>query len=360
MSNFDPVPIVYPLFNRLRRDGFNLGVDEYLAVLKTIDGDCKPETEAALKAVLKLLWCSSVDEQSYLETIWDTIVANLPKPDHQAREVTESDELSDPNPQIPMNRDEDIVVPPSNQADNPPRPRQNTPQLSPLPFRTPLTLVEQKDDLDLNSELPVSRRYMVYSWHYLRRSIADGIPDVLDVNATVEKTAKQGFFLQPVFKRRQKNHAHLLLLIDREGSMTPFHHFTNDLVTTAQFESTIEKVDVGYFHNVPTESIYQDTHLNKPIAFETLLSQCDDKTSVLIVSDAGAARGYRRLERIQATTEILFEIQEYTNSIAWLNPMPRNRWGRTSAKIISQFVPMYHLNNEGLTQAIATIQGKLF
>ncbi|MGB5714757.1 MAG: hypothetical protein WBM44_28050, partial [Waterburya sp.] len=88
MSNFEPVTLVYQLFNRLRRDVFNLGVDEYLAALKTIGGDWNTQTEADLKTIeedlktlLKLLWCTSVDEQSSLETIWDTIVADLPKPD---------------------------------------------------------------------------------------------------------------------------------------------------------------------------------------------------------------------------------------------------------------------------------------
>lgn len=359
MSDFDPTKLLYPLFARLREDGFNLGMDEYLSVLETIDGDWKTDTEEDFKTVLKLLWCNSLEEQSYLETIWiDTVTDLTPTPKKQKKI---DDTPSSEEPTIPERNQYNEAKRAPNPDREPTRQRQTSPKLSPLPLKTPLTIAERKQQKsEFKSELPVSSREMVYGWRYLRRLLADGVPDVLDVDATVEKTAQQGFFLEPVFKRRLTNHAHLLLLIDREGSMTPFHRFTNDLVTTAMYESKIETVDVGYFHNVPTESIYEDTHLNKPISLARVLEQCDDKTSVLIVSDAGAARGYRRIERIQATTETLFDIQEYTNSIAWLNPMPKKRWLRTSASILSQIVPMYPLNKEGLNQAIATIQGKLF
>ena len=361
MSNFDPVTILYPLFARLREDGFNLGIDEYMSVLETINGDWKTDTEEDFKTVLKLLWCNSLEEQSYLETIWDDTVKDLSKTSDRQKDIREKPKQGESEEPVVPDRNLDNEVKPPSNLDREPSPQRKTqPKLSPLPLKTPQTIAEKKrEELELKSELPVSCREMVYSWRYLRRLLADGMPDVLDVNATVEKTAQQGFFLEPVFKRRLTNHAHLLLLIDREGSMTPFHRFTNDLVNTARYESKIETVDVGYFHNVPTESIYQDTHLNQPVSFARVLEQCDDKTSVLIVSDAGAARGYRRIERIQATTETLFDIQEYTNSIAWLNPMPKKRWLRTSASILSQIVPMYPLNKEGLNQAIATVQGKL-
>ena len=138
--------------------------------------------------------------------------------------------------------------------------------------------------------------------------------------------------------------------------MTPFHRFSQDLVETAQYESSIERVDVGYFHNLPAEYIYRDRFLTDKIALEIVLSQCDSETRVLIISDGGAARGYRRRERVSATTEVLWEIEQHTNLIAWLNPVPQLRWNSTTAKITSHLVPMFPLNKEGLIQAIATLQ----
>ena len=75
-----------------------------------------------------------------------------------------------------------------------------------------------------------------------------------------------------------------------------------------------------------------------------------------MVSDGGAARGYRHRERVSATTEVIWEIQQHTNLIAWLNPVPQLRWNSTTAKIISHLVPMFPMNREGLIQAISTLQ----
>ena len=82
--------------------------------------------------------------------------------------------------------------------------------------------------------------------------------DVLDLNATVEKAAREGFFLAPVYRRRVRNQAHLLLLVDQDGSMVPFHRFTRELVETASEESALGQVDVFYFHNFFVETVYAD------------------------------------------------------------------------------------------------------
>lgn len=60
---------------------------------------------------------------------------------------------------------------------------------------------------------------MVYLWRYLRRPIADGSADVLDVAATIDQVARQGFFLAPAYRQREVNRARLLLLIDQDGSV---------------------------------------------------------------------------------------------------------------------------------------------
>ncbi len=141
--------------------------------------------------------------------------------------------------------------------------------------------------------------------------------------------------------------------------MAPLHRFSRDLVETAQPEnSNIEHVDVLYFHNVPGEFLYSDIHLTKPVPCEEVLGQCTGDTSVLIVSDAGAARGYRKLHRIQATTETLLHLRQHTNLIAWLNPMPQDRWSGSSAQIIAHLVPMFQMDTDGFNNAVDVLRGQ--
>lgn len=240
----------------------------------------------------------------------------------------------------------------------PPPQIETTQQLTPLPVRSPYTPIDLENPPQLQAYLPVSRRSMAYTWRYLRRPLATGPADVLDVDATVEQVARQGFFLAPVYRRREVNQARLLLLIDRDGSMTPFHRLNRDLVETVDEGSTIPEIQVYYFHNVPVGCFYQDSHLTQPVSIEEVLAGCDRDTSVLIVSDAGAARGNRRMERIRETIKFLVHLKQRTNLIGWLNPMPRHRWEDTSAESIGYFIPMEQMDKDGFGNAIDIVRGQ--
>ncbi|MHC5676747.1 VWA containing CoxE family protein [Nostoc sp.] len=354
MSSFNPQDLITRALIRLRQSGFQLGVGELLAAKQAVEGGFG-ETKQELGETLKILWCHSPSQQSQFDTIWESLqVDSTPiqpektpqkeaKPETHQKSVEEPPEISSPLPP----QDTVTQVKPE-------------PELSSLPIRAPFEPAEIEDTSTLQAYYPISRRSMVYSWRYLRRPVGDGALDVLDVDATIEQATRQGFYLAPVYRRRERNNAHLLLLLDQNGSMNPFHRFTRDLVETALYESDLqpEKVDIFYFHNVPAASVYKDLYLTEPIALQTVLSTCDNQTSILIVSDAGAARGYRELKRIRATTSFLFKLKQYSSLIAWLNPMPEERWIGSSAEIIANLVPMYQMDNNGLSNAIDIVRGQ--
>lgn len=346
MSELDVFNFLTRIFTQLRWEGFNLGVSEYLAALNAIEGGWGNTIEDC-KELVRLLWCCSLPEQNRLEMIWESIVATQAAKQKIDTSPTTNPEVSiqveDKKNQTHLEIKQEEIL------------QESTLEFAPQPVQAPFIPTELEGDVEFQNYWPVSRRYMVYSWRYLRLNVSDGPEDVLDVTATVEQVAKQGFFLKPVYQKRQSNHAHLFLLIDQEGSMVPFHRFTRDLVETARDEGGIARVDVAYFHNIPAESVYQDSHLTESVVLKNLLAECDSETRVLIVSDAGAARGYRRMERVQAITDVLFDIKQYTNLIVWLNPMPKERWSNTSAQILSYIVPMYQMNEEGLSQAINAV-----
>lgn len=353
MSSFNSQDLITRAFIRLRQSGFQLGVGELLAAKQAIAGGFG-ETDEELAQTLKILWCYSRSQQSQFDPIWKEVLVSStskqsektpqkePKAESHQERVEEPQELSSPSPQETVTE----IKP--------------EPELSSLPIRAPFTPAETEDTSALQAYYPISRRSMIYNWRYLRRLVADGPLDVLDVDATIEQATRLGFYLAPVYRRQERNNAHLLLLLDQNGSMNPFHRFSRDLVETATRESSLqsEKVNVFYFHNVPATSVYKDLYLTEPIALETVLASCDNQTSILIVSDAGAARGYRELKRIRATTSFLFQLKRYTSLIAWLNPMPEERWIGSSAEIIANLVPMYEMDNNGLSNAVDIVRGQ--
>jgi len=344
------------VFTQLRdRYGLELGIGELFAAVELVEGDFEIEGEQHLQAVIGALWCKSLQEQIAFQTVWQTIVeTSLPE---ASKPSGPSQPPSQPRPEPVA----DLSLPPTLMS-QPPTPLQTTAlDWTVLPVSAPFTPTAAGRKYDLLTYWPISSRSMAYAWRYLRRPIADGPEDVLDIEATVERAARQGFFLAPVYRRRERNHAHLLLLVDQGGSMVPMHRFSRDLIETAQPEnSTIEQVEVLYFHNVPGEYLYADQHLTKPVPRDHVLAYCTSDTSVLIVSDGGAARGHRSLPRIQATTETLFQLNQRTSLIAWLNPMPQERWSGSSAQIIAHLVPMYQMDLDGFNNAIDIVRGQPF
>lgn len=356
---FDPTDFLIDVFLALRRSGVVLGMGELHAALHMAEEYWDHNDLEELHILTRLVWCHALSEEQLFEDVWATVLrvsrrAESCDPDPSERS---GDLRSQPTP------DPDDAPLDGPSTDTPPQPPPAQPsRWETLPFLVPFTPVRIDDRFELGSSWPISRRQMVYAWRYLRRPLADGPQDILDIEATIAQTTQQGLFLGPVYRRRERNHAHVLLLIDQNGSMVPFHRFTRDLAETARYESSIEQVDVYYFHNVPVESVYADLHMTEPINLDGILAQCTPDTSVLVASDAGAARGYRRLERIRATTAFLRMLERHTPLLAWLNPVPEVRWAGSSAQVIANLIHghMFQMDPDGFSKAIDVVRGQPF
>lgn len=354
MSAPDPKALLQDVFLRLyglQGPRFTLGIGELLAAYQAVDGGWETKGAENLRQLGRLLWCHSSEEVIDFEECFDAALVALTPPDSPPVVEPALPERLPPPVEPP-------IEPPPLQA--PPRLPPAPPEPAPLPVRTPARPPPGEPGPELRAYWPVSRRSMIYTWRYLRRPVKDGPRDVLDVETTVEQTARQGFFLRPVYDRRENNYAHLVLLVDQGGSMVPFHRFTRDLVETAtdEEESQIRQVEVMYFHNVPPADMFRDSHLTQPLPLEQVFARLTPDTSVLLVSDAGAARGHRSMPRIRDTTEFLVRLKRLTRLIAWLNPMPQPRWAGTSAQYIARLAPMFQMDRDGFSHAVDALRGQ--
>jgi uncharacterized protein len=344
------------LFLQLVKDGYKLGVDEYLLGLQALRQGYG-ENEQIFLAMVETLWGHSRSQQGQIKFTWE----NLQTDQLQLVRENAQDESKDKETDRKQGKEFDRKADESNVViDLSKKVLANKSEVSTIAIRTPrFSSVERDDLLFLKSYFPLSRRQMIYGWRFLRRIVADGCKDVLDVAATIQATTDRGYYLAPVYRRRPRNAAKLLLIIDQNGSMMPFHRFTRDLVETAQGESPLdpENVLVFYFSNIPGTYLYSDIYLTNPVLTSKILEQCDRDTSMLIVSDAGAARGYHRQERIQGTTRFLLRLRQRTDLVAWLNPLSRKRWTGSSAAILAYLLPMFQMDQQGFNNAIDVIRG---
>lgn len=206
---------------------------------------------------------------------------------------------------------------------------------------------------------PLTQRQMKQSWRYLRKLVRDGAPVELDLKATLDQVGRQGFLLNPVLVPRRVNRTELMLLIDQDGSMTPFHLLSQRLVDTALKGGRLAKAEAYYFHNCPSDYLYRDPYHQDAVTIQDwLLSIKPSRTCILVVSDAGAARGGLSSERYIRTQNFIKLMRQRGRYIAWLNPMPKSRWADTTAGEIARIIPMLEGNRRGVQTAISVLQGK--
>ena len=340
------------LFTQLREAGLLLGIEEYRLLVRALQGGFGGD-RLSLKLLCETLWVKSPTDKSLFDYHFELLVKRTgkvpieatPPAEEVAREKTEeletaiarTAEFSQP---LALQIEDEVEVAKSVAATTP-----TDEKIHPHPF----ILTEEY--------FPVTRRQMKQSWRYLRRPVREGIPVELDLETTVREAGRSGILLEPMLLPRHANRAELLLFIDRYGSMVLFHCLCDRLKETALRGGRLGKAGIYYFHNCPVEYLYRDPHLQEAQLVGKILSCLGQRTAILIVSDGGAARGNYSRERFELTENFLQQLKKQARYIAWVNPMPSERWDLTTAGEIASLVPMFEIARQGLHHAIDVLRG---
>jgi uncharacterized protein with von Willebrand factor type A (vWA) domain len=358
------------IFNTLRqRHGLLLGVDDYLVVLRSLQAGFGLSSSEDLKQLCCLVWAKS-DRESRLirrliEQVWNQVL-KLPSSSNHINTpetpietpASSSVEQKIAGRETPKIKQHETL----NKTELPPV----SPNLTPEPVQAVQAVRSSQQNRELRRPryillteyFPVTRRQMKQSWRYLRRPVREGIPTELDAEATVAKISREGILLEPILIPPRINRADLVLMIDQEGSMVPFHQLSRQLVETAQRGGRFRQTRVFYFHDYVDEYLYRDPAFLNAQSLSEFLEDIEAQTPVLIVSDGGAARGTFDIDRIESTQKWIEQLQQSVRSCAWLNPMPRENWHNTSAIEIARFLPMFEMSRQGMNDAITVLRGR--
>ena len=243
--------------------------------------------------------------------------------------------------------------------------------------------------LVLVSQYPLTAREVAQAWRHLRRPVRSGPPVEIDIGATVRERARRAVATPPVLVPRRRNAVRLLMLIDRHGSMTPFHGYVDYVVGAIRDAGRMDDVQVVYFHDLPGSledrsaldekgdplrpdlddvlgligplpggRAYDDPGLTMPRDLGMVISGMTPTTVVVLISDAGAARRRFDIGRLLDTVALLKALRAGGAGVAWLNPVPADWWERTTAGQVARYVPMFPLSRPGLDQAVDALRGR--
>lgn len=351
-----------------------LGVSEYLAAIKAVRETVDADDLDSVRRWCCLLWAKSTEDQELFDDLFtmkvEAVIKGLRL--NKARQTSGEANSRSADDHGSLSSQEQSSLQ-KRLAPNNSRVEQGTavePQTRlvqiPLPRRSG-HLTSSKESFRVSSvkyhltpRLPMDRRDMSSIWRHLRRTRRDGPLEELDVQGTIDSISRTGVFLGPVLQPRRRNQARLVLLIDQRGSMAPFSLFIEAFVESILRGGLLGQTSVFYFHDCPEVYFYQRPTLLEARPVEEVLKGYCQNNSVLIVSDAGAARAHYDQERVCATRLFLNKLSQYTYLYAWLNPMPEDRWTGTTAGEIAHLLPMYQLDREGLNDIVNILRGQPF
>ncbi|MCP4697104.1 MAG: hypothetical protein GY862_09680, partial [Gammaproteobacteria bacterium] len=389
------------LFNRLRKGHFPLAPEDYQELYRALQAGFGWQSRDDLRTLCCALWAKSLQERKTLFSLFDDLVDEFGLGDWRLPEHRESGPVTD-SPQTPFQEkttaftghdtppvyektalkesapeepvpEESAFEEPAYEESVSEKSAPSSPQVEPESQKqkdtSDISINSLLTDLDasshshpiLNPRYILEYRQVAQAARRLRRFTRSGPKTELDIAASIALRCRRGVVMPLVFKARQRNAAmRLLLLADRQGSMSSFHHFCDTTVLRAIRQSSrFEQVSVYYFHNVPAGKrcshnnallqlltrhifpvmddeaiadikaleggyLYTDPKLlqARPLS-EVLKQEIEKEGAVIILSDAGAARGNDDIIRLVDTVAFLKKLHTHTSSVVWLNPLSR-------------------------------------
>lgn len=110
--------------------------------------------------------------------------------------------------------------------------------------------------------LPLSYRDMIQAWRHLRQRGENLPTDEINLSATISKNAEQGLISDVIFQfQSNPENTHLIIMVDRRGSMVPFHYLSDQIVAAVTGDAQ-RRVDTYYFNNCPKGNVYAQPNLS--------------------------------------------------------------------------------------------------
>ena len=389
--------LLWALFKQLRDWQFVLAPADYSALHQAMISGFGWESLDALRNLCCALWAKEQKEQEILIKLFDDLVADLELEDWQLpklmpKPISEPTLSESPAPKSKQKKPE--PTPTLAPKKEPPPIIKRHKRFPDIPAPSPDVL---KQPFILTPHFIINYREIAQTWRRLRKPMRKGANIELDIEATIERRCRQGVVAPIVLVPRKRNAARVLLLIDRQGSMTPFHRAGDELCKALRQSANLDDVTIFYFHNVPAEgadenilaplsdqlfptmdtvlsdiepltigNVYKDAELLEAEPLAQVLKMYAEHAAVVLLSDAGAARKQYNALRLLDTVAFLKALRIYTSTVIWLNPLPAREGNpndylaNTTAAQIARHIPMFPLNRWGLHQAVNVLRGQVY
>jgi uncharacterized protein with von Willebrand factor type A (vWA) domain len=231
--------------------------------------------------------------------------------------------------------------------------------------RSAVKVWDQRGYRNLDDSIELGTRNIKVALRRLRKFAREGAADQLDLDDTIDKTARNAGLLDIRLVPERHNAVKVLLCLDIGGSMDDHVRICEELFSAARTE--FKHLEYFYFHNFIYESLWKDNHRRHAEKTPTLdiMHKYASDYKLIFVGDATmspyeivyAGGSVEHWNEEPGAVWMQRLLRTFPKAV-WLNPESRERWDYTpSTKLVRELIDdrMYPLTLAGLDDAIKTL-----
>ena len=231
--------------------------------------------------------------------------------------------------------------------------------------RSAVKVWDKREYRNLDDSVELGTRNIKVALRRLRKFAREGAADQLDLDETIDKTARNAGMLDIRMVPERHNAVKVLLCLDVGGSMDDHVRVCEELFSASRSE--FKHLEYFYFHNFIYESMWKDNRRRHAERIPTLdiAHKYGADYKLIFVGDATmspyeivyAGGSVEHWNEEPGAVWIKRLLNTYPKAI-WLNPEPQHRWDYTpSVKLIRELMHerMYPLTIAGLDEGIKAL-----
>lgn len=222
---------------------------------------------------------------------------------------------------------------------------------------------EKRQYRNLDDSVELGIRNIKMALRRLRKFTREGMPDQLNIEDTIDATARNAGFLDLKMEPERRNGVKVLLFFDVGGSMDPYVRVCEELFSAARVE--FKHMEYFYFHNFIYEGTWKDNNrrwADRSSLWDLMHTYSRDYRVIFVgdatmspyeISSVGGSVEHWNEESGETWMRRMTDAFE---KVIWLNPEPENTWEYTTSVKWTQSLlenRMYPLSLAGLEEAMS-------
>ncbi len=234
--------------------------------------------------------------------------------------------------------------------------------------RSAVKVWDAREFRNLDGDVELGTRNMKVALRRLRRFAREGAADELDLDGTIDKTARNAGWLDLQLRPERHNAVKVLLLLDIGGSMDEHSRLCSELFSAAKSE--FKHLQFYYFHNCVYDFVWNDNRRRHGERTSTwdLMHRFNADYRLIFVGDATMSpfeilRPGGSLEYMNddAGADWLKRLTTVYQRSIWLNPTPEPDWGyHYTINVVRELLGgrMFPLTLDGLERGMKALTRK--